>query len=489
MRGDIRNLLCNVPPRMFKSGLCSVNLAPWVWIKQPSLQFFYVSYAQELSVRDSVKARRIIESKWYQGRWGSVYDITSDQNTKIRFDNNKGGYRLSSSVDAKITGEGGDCVCVDDPNNVRDRSDVMLKSAQEWWEEVMPTRLNDFKTGRRLLVQQRMHERDISGIALSKDEGEWTKFIVPMEFETKRRCVTVVLPSTKGRPWRDPRQKEGELLAPERVGDKELKLLKRELGSEYAISGQLQQRPAPVGGGIIKKHWFRLWTAPLPPRCKYTLMSVDTAITDNKSSAYNVATTWGIFDRAPEGVPTTELGLSTPVPHAILLSMWRLQCGYETTRAMLQRLAKDYLDDDWEKPRNSKTPKKPDVILIEAKVTGLTLIQDMRRAGVPVWPYNPDRRGDKTQRVHLCTPILAAQRVWLPGDPARDYNEPRAWAEPFLHQCVIFPNGQFRDIIDTMTQAIDHLNSFNWISHPDDEKFPEPVRDLEDGHGEDAVFY
>ncbi len=110
VRGDIRNLLCNVPTRMFKSGLCSVNLTPWVWIKQPSLQFFYVSYAQELSVRDSVKGRRIIENKWYQERWSKSFEITSDQNTKIRYDNNQGGYRLSSSIDAKITGEGGDLI-------------------------------------------------------------------------------------------------------------------------------------------------------------------------------------------------------------------------------------------------------------------------------------------------------------------------------------------------------------------------------------------
>lgn len=111
--GQIRNLLANVPPRMYKSGLGSVMLPPWAWIKQSHLQFLYVSYAQTLSERDSRKGRQIIESNWYRTRWGDKYRIVSDSNTKLRFDNDQGGYRLSSSVDAKVTGEGGDIlVCL-----------------------------------------------------------------------------------------------------------------------------------------------------------------------------------------------------------------------------------------------------------------------------------------------------------------------------------------------------------------------------------------
>lgn len=357
----------------------------------------------------------------------------------------------------------------DDPNNVRDRSEVMLKSTLDWWHEVMPTRLNDFKTGRRLVIQQRMNERDISGDILSKDEGEWVKFIMPMEFEEKRRAVTVILPSTKGRVWQDPRKKDGELLAPERIGPKELKLLKRELGSEFAISGQLQQRPAPEAGGIIKRHWFRLWTSEKPPKMSLVLTSVDTAITDTKTAAYNVATTWGVFTRAVDDSHSTEPGVtSVQVPNVMLLGMWRQKCQYHQTRAMLQRLSVDYLDDVMDKPRNSKTPKKPDIILLESKSTGITLVQDLRRAGVSVWPYNPDKRGDKTARVHLVTPIMSAGRVWLPGKPP-DFLEYRDWVDPLMHECLSFPNGASRDIVDTISMALDHLNSFGFVWHPADE--------------------
>lgn len=491
-RSEIRNLLVNVPPRTLKSGLCSVMLAPWTWINDPSMQFLYVSYAQDLSVRDSRRSRQIIESNWYATRWGHEYNILTDQNAKIRFDNSKGGYRLSSSVDAKVTGEGGDWIVCDDPNNVRDRSETVLKSTLDWWKEVMPSRLNNFKTGRRLVVMQRMHESDLSGHIISKDEGEWTKLILPMEFEPKRKCFTVVLPSTRGKKWCDPRTEEGELLFPERIGPKELKLLKRDLGSEFAISGQLQQRPAPEAGGIIKRHWFKIWTSEKLPKMTMTLTSIDTAVTANKLSAYNVATTWGVFLRTESSTadlpdPSDEIPAMVTVPNVMLLSMWRKQCEYHQTRAMVQRLSVDYLDDDMDKPRNSKIPKKPDIMLIEAKSTGITLIQDMRRAGVSVWPYNPDKRGDKLQRVHLVTPIMAAGRVWLLGDPAKDFKEPQSWVEPLMHECLSFPNGSSRDIVDTISMALDHLNSFGFVWHPSDPQEEERPREWAKD-GEEAFY-
>jgi len=487
-RAEIRNLLINIPPRTLKSGLAAVMLPPWVWIRDPSMQFLYVSYAQDLSMRDSRKSRLVIESQWYQRRWGDRYQITSDQNTKIRFDNDKGGYRLCSAVDAKITGEGGDWLVCDDPNNVRDRSEVMLQSTLDWWHEVMPTRLNDFKKGRRTVIQQRMDQRDISGEIITKDEGEWVKLILPMEYEPRRHCVTVKLPSTGERKWDDPRRVEGELLFPARIGERELRILKRDLGSEFAISGQLQQSPIPVGGGLIKRHWFKLWTSEAPPKCEFTLTSIDTAITESKRSAWNVATTWGVFRRAVEGSISTNPASSVQVPNVVLLSMWRMQCGYEVTRQMVQRLALDYLDDQWDKPRHSKRPLKPDVILVEAKATGHVLIADLMRTGISVWPYNPDRRGDKLQRVHLVTPILAAHRVWLPGKPP-DYYEPREWCEPFMAEMLAFPNGTYRDIVDTMSQALDHLQRFNWLPHPDDWIPEEKPRDWAAEREDEPLFY
>lgn len=457
-RGEIKNLLINCPPRMSKSTCVSIMYPAWVWTHDASTQFLCTTYALDLSLTLSRKCRQLIESKWYQARWGDRFSIMSDQNAKARFENDRMGYRVATSVDAVTTGIGGDIILADDPNSLKDQSDSMLDTTNAWWSEVMASRLNNFITGRRVIVQQRMHERDLSGYILSSKDEDWTLLRLPMEFEAASRCVTVVLPSTKGNPWHDPRTKDGELLCPERIGPKQLTQIKREMtrgpNGPYTIAGQLQQRPAPQAGGIIKKNWFRLWKQPEPPKLEYTLMSIDTALTANKSSAYSVAMTIGVFRDEHN------------IPNMILLSLYRSREEYPELRSRIQRLSRDYLDDG-DVPRNSKKPKRPDIILIEAKASGITLLQDLKRAGVSAWSYNPDRRGDKVSRVRIISPILADQKFWLPGKPP-DYEKHRDWCDPFMAEVLAFPNGATRDIVDTLSQAIDHIASFGYAWHSDD---------------------
>src|ERR1700686_2915012 len=119
-RGEIRNLLINVPPRHMKSLLVSVFWPAWEWIRFPERRWLYSSYGAQLSIRDSLKCRRLIESPWYQRLWGDRFALTSDQNTKGRFDNDRSGYRLSTSVGGAATGEGGDRIVCDDPHNVNE---------------------------------------------------------------------------------------------------------------------------------------------------------------------------------------------------------------------------------------------------------------------------------------------------------------------------------------------------------------------------------
>src|SRR5580704_2591354 len=257
-RGDIRNLLINVPPRHMKSLLVSVFWPAWEWILHPERRWLHSSYASSLSIRDSVKCRRLIESPWYRARWGYAFSLTGDQNAKMRFDNDRSGYRLSTSVGGSVTGEGGDRIVCDDPHKVDEvESDAVRKTAIDWWDVAMSTRVNDPKTSAMVIVMQRCHQRDLSGHLLEK--GNFEHLRLPAEFE-EPKCVTSI-------GWSDPREQPGELLWPERFGPKEIADLKVSLGS-YAAAGQLQQRPSPAGGGIIKRWWFKFWQPPganLPP--------------------------------------------------------------------------------------------------------------------------------------------------------------------------------------------------------------------------------
>lgn len=246
LNGQIRRLLITMPPRHMKSIAVSVAFPAFGWVKNPGLQFLFASYAHTLSIRDSTKCRRIVESPLYQEFWEEKFKLTSDQNTKIRFDTDKGGYRIASSVDGAITGEGGDIIVVDDPHNVRQaESEAQRNAVLAWWDEAMSTRLNDPRTGRMVIVQQRVHSNDLAGHVIEK--GGWVHLNLPARFEEEHRCTTPI--------WTDPRTEEGQLLWPERFGIPEMEELETALGI-YGAAGQLQQRPSPREGGLFKTGFF-----------------------------------------------------------------------------------------------------------------------------------------------------------------------------------------------------------------------------------------
>ena len=258
-RGEIRKLLITVPPRHMKSISVSVAWPAWIWaqdaegvggpLQGPGTRFLFASYARSLSVRDSVKCRRLIQSPPYRRAWGHRYRLTSDQNTKIRFENDAGGVRLATSVGGALTGEGGDIIVVDDPHNVREiESPAVRATTLAWWDEALSTRLNDPGTGAYVMIMQRMHEADLAGHVLA--EGGWTHVCLPARYEPDHPHLFAG----------DRRQADGALLWPDRFGDQQIRELEMRLGS-YGSAGQLQQRPAPREGGMFERRWFEIVSA------------------------------------------------------------------------------------------------------------------------------------------------------------------------------------------------------------------------------------
>lgn len=244
--GQIRFLIINMPPRHCKSLNVAVFWPTWEWgpNNHPELRYLYSSYADSISIRDSRHARIVIQSPWYQANWGDRFELVGDQNEKKRYENDKMGYRIATTVRGLGTGEGGDRICVDDPHNVvegeskKKRGDVLT-----WWDESMSSRGNNPDTAVWIVVMQRVNEEDLSGHILAKEMG-YEHLCLPARYEGSSRIVTslgIV----------DPRTKEGEPLWKELYHDENLKRLEKGLGSQYAIAGQLQQRPAPREGGAF----------------------------------------------------------------------------------------------------------------------------------------------------------------------------------------------------------------------------------------------
>ena len=268
-KGDIKNLVINLPPRNTKTTPISVQLHPWIWTWKPSEQIIGASYGQSLAERDSRKSRMLIQSDWYQKRWGASFRLSEDQNTKKRYENNKNGSRQAMSVE-KGTGEGGDLILIDDPHDVHEaNSPTVMANTILWWRETMTTRHNDAKTGRFIIIMQRVHESDLSGHVLANELG-WEHLNLPARFEGKcavevtHSCSqTVIAPNeandnkkeevhTSGTSlgFKDPRTKDGELLNPIRFPEEVLQRIERKLGA-HAAAGQLAQRPGPRGGNLF----------------------------------------------------------------------------------------------------------------------------------------------------------------------------------------------------------------------------------------------
>lgn len=438
-RGDIKSLIINVPPRTCKSTIVSVMWPAWMWVNDPHRRLLCAANSHSLSFRDSLKCRDLIDSEWYQRRWGDKVKILRYGAEK--FENSKFGYRQATSVGSKIVGKGGDILIADDLNDTTEAlSDLIRGNTNRWYSTSFSNRLDDIKTGGIVIIMQRCHEEDVTGYILSSPQAKYyVHLMLPMRFEAKRKCVTVALPGTDGKPWEDPRKNDGDLLWPARFGEEECKLREINYNSAYSVAGQEQQRPAPEEGGLIKANWFQKWKKPKPPeKFHFIIQSWDTALEESEMSDYSVCTTWGIFDN-DEGIK-----------NMLLLGLYQARLGAPDLRDRAKRLYADYRDNTDIKiiPDGKHIP---DMVLIEKKGSGHGLLQEMRRAGIKAYEYIPDK--DKIYKVNLASFYIKSGIIYLPYEEP-NYTEPLGAAKKLLDECIAFPNGAHDDIVDSMVQAI-----------------------------------
>ena len=178
--GDLGDLLILIPPRCGKTLLASICLPAWVWTRRPELQFLCASYGQVLSDRHSTDCRRLMQSRWYQARWGHRWKFTSDVNRVREVQNNHSGHRIATSVDGVSQGEGGDILLLDDPHLVKDvASDLKRAAVHEWWQKSWSTRMNN-AAARRITIMQRLHSDDLASRII--DDGA-AVLQIPMEYD------------------------------------------------------------------------------------------------------------------------------------------------------------------------------------------------------------------------------------------------------------------------------------------------------------------
>ena len=458
--GDIKRLIINIPPRCAKSSLTSVAFPAFTWAQRrksdtsgPGVQFLHASYSQILTLRDSTKCRRLIESPWYQTLWGDRFHLMADQNTKSRFDNDKGGSRLSTSVGSSLTGEGGNIIVVDDPNAAQEaHSEATIATTIEWWDGALSTRLNNAKTGAFVVIQQRLGEEDLTGHILSKEVGEWTHLCLPMRFEPERSFMTSI-------GWEDPRKEAGELLWPERFGEREVANLERQMGP-WTSAGQLQQRPEPKGGGVIKREWWQLWEREKFPPLDYVMASLDTAYTTKTENDYSAMTVWGVFSGGNQGaIANRVIGRDSET-----ISMIKRTYTEEHPKVMMMFAWQERLELHELVLKVSQTMKdyKVDKILIENKAAGISTAQEIRRLygheDFAVQLVDPKSQ-DKLSRLYSVQHLFAEGLIFAPD---------RTWADQVITQVSTFPKGKHDDLVDTVSMALRHLREIGLLVRGDE---------------------
>lgn len=275
-RGEIQRIIINVPPGTMKSLLVSVMWPAWEWATRPQLRYLTASYGAHLTTRDNLRIKGIIASPWYQRHFGLA--LVDDQNQKTRFNTVPGGWRIATSIAGVGTGEHPDRIIIDDALNAEQaRSEIERDRVNRWYDRTVSSR-GVSRGVCIVIVAQRLHEEDICGYLLGKDESTWEHVCFPMRYEPTTPVSNDPSITPHIADPRDPRKEPNELLWPMLFTEKKVKLLEIDLG-EYGVAGQLQQRPAPEGGGDFKREWFKFVDA--SPRFARRVRAWDTGATEN----------------------------------------------------------------------------------------------------------------------------------------------------------------------------------------------------------------
>lgn len=193
---ELKTVVINIPPRTTKSVTVCVAWPTWVWTRAQNektqalgaaSRFLCTSHDGDLATRDAVRSRRVIESEWYQQRWGHVFKLTTDQNVKTNYENDKTGHRVTETVGSSVIGKGGDYRIIDDPHKTESQeSDTVRESKLSWLKEEFSTRFIDPQRNGLVLIMQRIHERDMSGFMLAEQWADY-HLCIPMRYEAHRK--------------------------------------------------------------------------------------------------------------------------------------------------------------------------------------------------------------------------------------------------------------------------------------------------------------
>jgi predicted phage terminase large subunit-like protein len=398
------DLVINVPPGSTKSTIASQAYNAWIWTVDPTQRIIGASYANALSLSHAIKTRDIVQSDKYRRLFPEV-ELKSDQTGKSDFRNTHGGQRFTTSTGGSITGMHAHQIIIDDPiNPLQAASDTERQSANDFVTKTLSTRKIDKAVTPTILIMQRLHEQDPTGVMLSKKANKIKHICLPAEDEGN------VLPREIAANYVD------GLLDPVRLSLEILEESKTDLGG-YGYAGQFKQKPAPDEGGILKKAWFDVvdWQPGFEALCWN--VAADTAYTASDKNDPSGFIAYAEYQN-------TFYIRSIAVEHLEFPELCRSIASFANMNGYTRR----------------------SMIYVEPKASGKSLVQTIRRETSLNITEGANPTTDKIARVKGISPMCEAKRVKLIRG---------VWNEQFLDEVCTFPNAAHDELVDCLTMMLD----------------------------------
>ena len=408
-----KDIIINIPPRSSKSLITSVCFQAWVWTRMPSATFIAVSFDADLSMMNAQLCKDIIKSDEYQELFGDEFQIRGDADAKQYFANDKGGFRLSKTVGGNITGHKGMYLLIDDPQNPKSaQQEVARKTVKDYYQQALYNRLTPVNRGVRIVIMQRLHEDDLTGILL-KDQ------------KSKNNYNHICLPAEVSDNINPPELRQfykNDLLDPNRLSAKILNDFKTMLGSA-GYAGQYSQRPAPEDGGIFKKEWFKT----INPQ----------SLTRHAEQNPIMFFIDGAYTEKTENDPTAILTCFEQDKRIYILDVHEVWMNFPNLcKHVVEHVNKFQYSRQYSK------------IFIEPKANGMPIIEQLRATTMlNVIPLQAPKES-KVLRAHAITPLTESGRVVLVDGH---------YIDKFMSQLITFPNASHDDMVDVMVYSVDKL--------------------------------
>jgi predicted phage terminase large subunit-like protein len=395
-------MVLSIPPQHGKSLSVTETLPSWYLGKNPDKSVIVLAYGDDLAQRFGRRNKEKIET------FGKIFFDISISKTKSANDDfeieGRKGRMITRGIMAGVTGNPAHLLIIDDPVRTHEEAYSAVTREKIWQEWISSVKTRLAGGAKVILIMTRWHEDDLAGQIL-KTEKNVVHINIPCEAEDNdilgRKKGEGLFPEIgKGTAWKD--QMKASYIAGEGLD---------------AWNAMYQGRPSVQGGNIFKRDWFKFYTD--LPTMYQTIISVDAAFKDTKTSDFVAIGVWG-----KSGA------------NVYLLDLINERMDFVRTLEVIRLMKKKYAEAN--------------MVLIEDKANGSAIISTLRQETMGVVPVEP--LGSKESRAYAIQPFVMAGNVWLPK------NAP--WVEDYLDQMTRFPKSSKDDMVDMTTQALIRLKDF-----------------------------